>query len=144
MNQDQVKELLLQSLEHERGGIQVYETALKCALNEDLTEEWEKYLEQTRNHERILMRVFQELGLDAEEQSPGRGIIKQLGQSLVQAMQTALKAGKPEAAELVACECVVLAETKDHADWELISKVAEKATGKQRTTLQAAADEVEG
>jgi rubrerythrin len=143
MEQAQVKELLLQSLEHERGGIQVYENAIKCALNDDLKEEWEKYLEQTRNHERILLRVFHELGLDAEEQSPGRGIVKQLGQALVQAMQTARKAATPEAAELVACECVVLAETKDHADWELITKAAEKSSGKQKTTLQSASDEVE-
>jgi rubrerythrin len=143
MEQAQVKELLLQSLEHERGGIQVYENAIQCALNEDLKEEWGKYLEQTRNHERILLRVFQELGLNAEEQSPGRGIVKQLGQALVQAMQTAKKSSKPDAAELVACECVVLAETKDHADWELITKAAEKSTGKQKATLQAAAEEVE-
>ena len=40
---EQVTELLLQSLEHEKGGVQVYETALKCAVNEDLKEEWEKY-----------------------------------------------------------------------------------------------------
>ena len=143
MEQAQVKELLLQSLEHERGGIQVYEHAIQCALNEDIKEEWGKYLEQTRNHERILLRVFQELGLNAEEQSPGRGIIKQLGQALVRAMQTAKKAGKPEAAELVACKCVVLAETKDRSDWELIPKAAEKSTGKQKATLQAAADAVE-
>jgi rubrerythrin len=143
MEQSQVKELLLQSLEHERGGIQVYENAIKCALNDDLREEWRQYLEQTRNHERILLRVFTELGLDAEEQSPGRAIVKQLGQALVQAMQTAKKGAKPEAAELVACECVVLAETKDHANWELITKAAEKSTGKQKSTLQAAADEVE-
>jgi hypothetical protein len=58
-------------------------------------------------------------------------------------MQTALQAGNPEAAELVACECVVLAETKDHADWELIAKCAEKSTGNQKTVLQDAADEVE-
>jgi rubrerythrin len=143
MEQAQVKELLLQSLEHERGGIQVYENAIRCALNDDLKEEWEKYLEQTHKHERILLWVFKELGLDAEEQSPGRGIVKQLGQALVQAMQTAKKTGKPEAAELIACECVVFAETKDHADWELITKAAETATGTQRATLQAAADEVE-
>jgi rubrerythrin len=143
VEQSQVKELLLQSLEHERGGIQVYENAIKCALNDDLKEEWGRYLEQTRNHERILLRVFTELGLDAEEQSPGRAIVRQLGQALVQAMQTAKKGAKPEAAELVACECVVLAETKDHANWELITKAAEKSTGKQKATLQAAADEVE-
>jgi len=143
MKQAQVKELLIQSLEHERGGIQVYETALKCVVNEDLKEEWEKYLDQTRNHERILIGVFQQLSLDPEEDSPGRRVVKLLGASLVQAMQTALKGGNPEAAELVACECVVLAETKDHADWELISKCAEKSTGKQQSVLQAAADEVE-
>lgn len=57
--------------------------------------------------------------------------------------QLALKEGNPEAAGLVACECVVLAETKDHADWELITKAAEKLTGKQQKTLQAAAEEVE-
>lgn len=61
----------------------------------------------------------------------------------MQAMQTALKAGNPAAAELVACECVVLAETKDHANWELITKVAEKSTGEQHKVLKAAADEVE-
>jgi rubrerythrin len=143
MEQSQVKELLIQSLEHERGGIQVYQAALQCAVNDQLKEEWEKYLDQTRNHERILVGVFQQLSLDPEEQSPGRQVVKMLGASLVQAMQTALKAGDPAAAELVACECVVLAETKDHADWELISKCAEKSTGKQQTVLQAAADEVE-
>ena len=54
-----------------------------------------------------------------------------------------LNPGKPEAAELVACKCVVLAETKDRSDWELIPKAAEKSTGKQKATLQAAADAVE-
>jgi len=95
------------------------------------------------NQDQVKELLLQSLELDPEEASPGRGIVKQLGQALVQAMQTALKAGKPEAAELVACECVVLAETKDHADWELITKAAEKSTGQQKKTLQAAADEVE-
>jgi rubrerythrin len=139
----QVKELLLQSLEHERGGIKVYETALRCVVNKDLEDEWDKYLDQTRNHERILMQVLSALSLDPEEASPGRTIVKQLGAALVQAMQTALKAADPAAAELVACECVVMAETKDHADWELIKRCAEHAAGEQKKVLTAAADEVE-
>ena len=143
MKQTQVKELLLQSLEHERGGIKVYETALQCAIDDDLREEWDKYLAQTREHDRILTSVCQQLELDPEEHSPGREIVKNLGASLVQAMQAALKAGNKDAAQLVACECVVLAETKDHADWELISKCAQTATGKQHEVLSAAADEVE-
>jgi rubrerythrin len=143
MKQVQVKELLIQSLQHERGGIKVYEAALRCVVNEDLQEEWEKYLDQTRNHERILLQVFKQLSLDPEEKSPGREVVKHLGLALVQAMEAALKAGDPVAAELVACECVVLAETKDHADWELISKCAEKSTGQQAKVLKEAADEVE-
>jgi rubrerythrin len=143
MKQAQLKELLIQSLEHERGGIQVYESALKCVVDEDLRDEWEKYLEQTRNHERILLDVFQKLSLDPEEDSPGRKVVKSLGTALVQAMQLALSEGDPAAAELVACECVVLAETKDHADWELLTKCAEKSTGKQQSALQVACDEVE-
>jgi rubrerythrin len=143
MKPDQLKELLLQSLEHEFGGILVYETALKCVVNADLKQEFGKYLEQTRNHERVLLDVFRKLELDAEEASPGRAVVKSLGVALVQAMQSALEAGEPEAAELVALECDVLAETKDHADWELISKCAEHATGKEKQALQDAADEVE-
>ena len=54
-----------------------------------------------------------------------------------------LAAGDPAAAELVACECVVLAETKDHADWELIGECAKAAEGDAAIALQAAYDEVE-
>jgi hypothetical protein len=38
---------------------------------------------------------------------------------------------------------VLLAETKDHADWELIGKCGEHASSKQAPILQAAAEEVE-
>jgi rubrerythrin len=143
MKQDQVKELLLQSLEHERGGVKIYETALQCVLNDELAEEFEKYLEQTRKHERVLLNVFSRLGLDPDEASPGRTVVKLIGSALVEAMQTALEAGNPGAAELVATECVVLAETKDHADWELISKCGEHASGPLKNVLEEAAEEVE-
>ena len=59
-------------------------------------------------------------------------------QVLVVAMKMALAAGDPAAAELVACECVVLAETKDHADWELIGECAKELTGELRQPLSDA------
>jgi rubrerythrin len=64
MEPSQLKELLLQSLEHERGGVKIYQAALQCAVNEDLKEEWEKYLEQTQNHVRVLTEVCTTLRLD--------------------------------------------------------------------------------
>lgn len=143
MNQDQMNELLLQSLEHEKGGIQVYETALECAINEDLHEEWTKYLEETRTHERTLREVCEKLEIEADQDTPGRQIVRMLGESLVQAMKKAQSAGNPEAAQLVAAECVVLAETKDHLDWDLIGECAKKLKGEQGKALKEAYEEIE-
>lgn len=142
---DQVKELLYQMLETELGGVQVYTTALECVVNEDLEEEWTKYLQQTERHVEVVRQLLQTLGLDPETQTPGRQVVRHIGESLVQAMQMALASGdKPEAAELVACECVVFAETKDHMNWELLSKYVQKAAqGKEREVLATAVEEVE-
>src|SRR4030095_3856527 len=66
MKRDQLNELIYQMRETERGGIQVYETALRCVLNEDLKEEWEEYLEQTQNHERIVLQLMEKLESDTQ------------------------------------------------------------------------------
>ena len=129
---DHVKELLHQMLETELGGVQVYTTALECVVNDDLEEEWTEYLEQTERHVEVMRELFGKLGLDPEAQTPGRQVVQHIGESLVQAMQMALASGgEPEAAELVACECVVLAETKDHLNWELLSKVRQESQGRR-------------
>ncbi len=143
MNEEQINELLLQCLEHEKGGVLVYETALKCVINEDLQEEWGKYLEETHNHVQVLTDICVTMGLDPEMSSPGRTIVHKLGKSLVSAMEEASASGPPEAAQLVACECVVIAETKDHLDWELIGKCAEKIGGEIGKALKEAYEEIE-
>lgn len=138
----QVEELLYQALETELGGVQVYQTAIRCAVNDDLKEEWQKYLDETENHVRIVTQVFVDLDLDTETESPGRAVVRFKGESLVRSMEMALEAGNPTAAQLVAAEAVVDAETKDHANWELIGKVAEKASGKVASVLQEAYEQV--
>jgi rubrerythrin len=144
LKDEQVTELLYQALETEMGGVKIYETALKCAVNPDLKKEWEEYHEQTENHLQIVLEVMEKLGIDAEKETPGREVVRLIGESLVEAMETALQnAPQPEAAELVACECVVLAETKDHLNWELIHAVAEKTKGPAREALKEAYEEVE-
>jgi rubrerythrin len=139
----QLNELLLQSLETELGGVQIYQTALGCVVSKDLQEEWEKYLDQTTRHVEVMRELFEKLGLDTEQETPGRKIVRHIGESLVKAMQMAQQAGAPKAAELVACECVSLAETKDHANWELIAQCAEKLKGKEADALKEACEEVE-
>jgi hypothetical protein len=143
MNNKQIAELVLQSLDHEVGGVKVYETAIKCARNPDLRKEWKEYLEQTRTHVAALEAVCGALGLDPKRETNGRKIVRHLGGALVEAMNLALAGGDPAAAEIVACECVVLAETKDHLDWTLIGKCAEHLEGPQAEALQEAYDQIE-
>ncbi|MGH8030056.1 MAG: hypothetical protein ACREO3_08990 [Arenimonas sp.] len=142
-NNAQVYELLYQSLETELGGVKVYETALRCAVNEDLRTEWSEYLEQTRHHVQVLLDVFAKIGLDPEKATPGRKVVAHIGDALVEAMEMARAAGDEVAAELVAGECVVLAETKDHMNWELIGHVAKNASGDEAKVLLAAYEDVE-
>ncbi len=56
---------------------------------------------QTKQHQ---LRSLQE--------TPGRRVVRQVGAALAEDMNLALSAGHAAAAELMACECVVLAQPK--------------------------------
>jgi rubrerythrin len=143
MEDKNLKELLCQALETELGGVQIYTTALRCVVNEDLKKEWEEYLEQTQRHVEVVQDVLTSLGIDPKSNTPGRKVVRHIGESLVKAMEMALSGGEPEAAQIVAAECVVLAETKDHLNWELIGEAAKKLQGDSAKALKAAHQEVE-
>lgn len=143
MKNEQLNQLLYEALETEMGGVQVYKTAIHCAVNEDLKEEWEEYLEQTQKHEQIVRELLGKFELDPDTDTPGRKIVRHIGESLVKAMEMARDSGNPEAAQIVAAECVVEAETKDHLNWELLSQVAEKSKGDDHKVLKEALEQVE-
>jgi rubrerythrin len=142
MNAHTLTDLYYQALETELGGISVYETALGCVERADLREEWTKYLEQTRRHHDLLLELFKAEGLDPEADTPGREVVRGIGLALVASIERAIESGARAAAQVVAAECIVLAETKDHLNWELLGEAAKalKARGKD---LKAAVDEVE-
>lgn len=143
LNTSHVTELLYQALETEKGGVQIYTTALRCASNEDLKEEWNKYLEQTKTHVQVVSDVLKRMNLDPEAETPGRKIVRHIGDSLVKAMEMALRGPDLAAAQIVAAECVTLAETKDHLNWELLGEVAKNATADQAAIFKQAHDQVE-
>jgi rubrerythrin len=143
MKQDRLKELLYQALETELAGVEVYTTALRCVENKKLKGEWEEYLDQTKKHVEIVKDIMDTLGLDPKEETPGRKVVRHIGQSLVKAMEMALSSGGNGAAEIVAAESVVLAETKDHLNWQLIGEAAKKASREVARALKAAHDQVE-
>lgn len=136
-------DLLYQALETEKGGVQIYSTALRCVVNEDLKEEWNKYLEQTKTHVQRVTDILTELGLDPNVETPGRKVVRYIGTSLVKAMEMALRSADPQSAQIVAAECVVLAETKDHLNWELIGELAKNAQPAEAALLKPAYEQVE-
>jgi rubrerythrin len=136
-------DLLYQALETEKGGVQVYSTALRCAVNKDLKEEWNKYLEQTKNHVQVITDILKELGLDPNAETPGRKVVRYIGTSLVKAMELALRSADPPAAQIVAAECVTLAETKDHLNWELIGELTKNIEPTEAALLKPGYEQVE-
>ena len=143
MKTEQLHPLVYEALETELGGVKVYEPALRCAVNDELKKEWTEYHEQTERHVEVVRTLCGELSLDPDSETPARMVIRHKGQALVRAMEIALEMGDPNAAEIVAAECVVDAETKDHKNWELIGEAAKKATGPLAAALKKAYEEVE-
>jgi hypothetical protein len=143
VDEEQLHDLLYQALETELGGVQVYQAALACALNDDLRGEWQHYLEQTRRHVELVEASLQAFGLDPGADTPGRRVARHTGEALVKAIALAQGDGTAEQAQVVAAECVTLAETKDHLNWELIGEIVKRLTGEPAKVLRAAHKEVE-
>ncbi|AKK24680.1 hypothetical protein [Pandoraea oxalativorans] len=142
-NDPGLQELLFQAYETELGGEQVYTAALACVKNTDLEKEWNEYLEQTKNHQEMLREVFSAFGLNPDTRTPGREVVAHHGASLVKAIEMARQAGDEALAQITAAECVVLAETKDHQNWELLATGAEKTGGELGKVLQEAVSAVQ-
>ena len=123
MNSQQLTELLLQSLEHERGGVKVYQSAIECAQREDLRREWQKYLSQTEEHVATLTRVCKVFELDPVHHDSGHADRQSARRITGPGDAGGAVRGQSRAAQIVAAECVVLAETKDHLNWELLGQV---------------------
>jgi rubrerythrin len=144
MDQGQVEKFILEALETEIGGAKIYEEALQCAQNEELQEEWQKYLEQTREHAHILREACEQLGIDVEQDAPGRQIVRANGEALVELIHMARESGEPQQAQVVAAEAVMLAESKDHLNWELLELIAKQAQDdRYGEVLRQAVEQVE-
>ncbi len=143
MDRERVNGLLYEAYETELGGVEIYTNAVACAVNDDLKKEWTKYLEQTTEHVEVVKGLLKTFELDPNAETAGRQVVRHIGSSLVKAMKMAKGAGDAAAAEIVAAECVVLAETKDHLNWELIGEVAKKEKGETGKALKDAHDKVE-
>lgn len=101
MDREKLIGLVYENYETELGGIQVYTKAIECAVNEDLREELEKYLEETTHHVEVARGLLTTYKVDPDVETPGRQVVRHIGQSLVEAMEMARSTADPSAAEIV-------------------------------------------
>lgn len=142
MDRKQLDELLYQAYETELGGEQIYRKAIECAVNDDVRKEWRTYLEETISHQDKVEKILEAAGLDPSQETPGRKVVRLKAEALIAAMDLAKSEGGPVAGQLAAAESIVEAESKDYANWELIGKMAEHATGDLATTMREQYEEV--
>jgi rubrerythrin len=138
-----LRDKLSEFLAVERGGISLYEQAVRIVKDPDVSGKFAEFLDQTRKHETILLRVMSALGIDPQYVSSAARIAEQKAHALLNTMRSS-DGLPPPALELNAIENIILAETKDHADWELLGKIARQADDNRlRDVLKPAVAEVE-
>jgi rubrerythrin len=135
-------DVLSEFLAVEQGGQQLYEKALELVFDNEVKTKFREFLKQTMTHQKVLTEIIQKLGGNPRRQSRTAKIADQKAQALLRTM------GDPglsrEQNQLNAMENIVLAETKDHADWELLGKITRQTTDNQlREVLGPAAKTVE-
>ncbi|AYQ89557.1 hypothetical protein EDD84_10880 [Burkholderia gladioli] len=139
-----VHELLYQAFEAELGGAQVYRAALPPVLRARSRPAgtWERHHRQSLHHEDMLRAIVRGLGLDERIQPPGRLAVAETGKALVNVVELARRNASPADAQIIAAECVLLAETKRNLNRELIGQAAEQPSGDAAGLLREAHDAV--
>ncbi|MGH7905206.1 MAG: hypothetical protein ACREP6_01115 [Candidatus Binataceae bacterium] len=136
-------ELLSEFLEVEKGGRQLYDAALQRISDPEVVSKYEQFREQTIKHADLLTKAIQDFGGDAAYMSPGAKIAQRKIAVLLDTMSPS-DGVTPTMVELNIIENLVLAETKDQADWELLGKIARQSTDEHlRNVLRPMVDEVE-
>jgi rubrerythrin len=142
INERRLMDVLSEFLAVEVGGQKLYEKALGLVSDSEVRTKFREFHRQTLKHQKVLTDVIHQLGGNTRAQSPGAKVATQKAQALLHSMDR--NGLSKDQAELNAIENIVIAETKDHADWELIGKIARQATeDRLREILGAAASEVE-
>lgn len=133
VNMEWLHNFMSEMLAVERGGAQLYEKALDELSHEDLRSKLEQFHEQTQRHVELCEQMLEQAGMESDMQSPGAEAAERKAQGL-------LSADVPEEmADRNNLENLVLAETKDHWNWEMLSSLMEDIEDRdlKRTVKQA-------
>jgi len=139
-----VADLLSAFLAHEQCGVHLYRTVAGATANPVLEAKYRDFLGDTERHVDILTRVITELGGDAQYVSPSARLVHAMNTHLIQGVVLAAGSADELPREMAMLEAVILAETKDHADWSFLGALCDELPeGPTRSALSRAVEEVE-
>jgi rubrerythrin len=120
LSQEWLKDFFSEMLAVEHGGIELYEKALEELTHDDLRSKLEQFHEQTQQHVELCEEMLNAAGGNPDEMSPGAEAAEHKAQGLLSAQVP------DEMKDINNIENLVLAETKDHWNWELVGSLMEK------------------
>jgi rubrerythrin len=139
-----IADLMSDFLAHEMCGVHLYRSVSGRTLNPILKSKYKEFLSETEVHVRILQECITALGGDPQYVSPSARAAHKMGAATLQA--TFLLGGSVDVMtqELVMLDAVMLAESRDHANWSFLSQLVEQVpAGPSKEALAAAVGQVE-
>jgi rubrerythrin len=128
---------------HERCGVHLYRTVAGLTMQPEWKQKYEEFGRETEEHIRIYSDLITRLGGDPMYASPPARLTEFLDTKL---MEPILIGGSIDlkTLDLAGLECVFLAESKCHANWQFLGKLAATLPdGNVKRALQEAVQKVE-
>jgi rubrerythrin len=126
----------------EHCGLQLYRVVADRSIVPELRSRYEEFGRETAHHREVLVQLITQLGGDPDYVSPTARLVQFKATKLLDAplLVGGLSMAEAEVSDL---ENVLLAETRDHANWHLLQQLTSQLSGEQGQALQAAVDAVE-
>ncbi len=118
LSEDWLKDFLSEMLTVEKGGVKFYEKALSELEHSELEQKLSDFLLQTQRHVELCTEMLEVATGGSNYQSPAAEAAEQKAEGLLSAQVP------PELMDLNNIENLVLAETKDYWNWEMLASVA--------------------
>jgi rubrerythrin len=120
VGEEWLKDFLSEMLAVEKGGVKLYEKALRELEHTELEQKLSDFLRQTERHVELCTEMLEAAAGDPNYQGPGAEAADHKAEGLLSTQVPA------ELTDLNNIENLVLAETKDHWDWDMLASVAPK------------------
>lgn len=138
-----VADLLSACLAHERCGTHLYRSVAGRTADAELRAQYEHFGAETRDHVERLEQLIAAADGDPQYVSASARATEKAAGGLLESTYLLDGSVDPMTAELVMLEAVMLAEAKDHSNWELLAQLASAMTpGELRRRMQTVSSAV--